>query len=404
MQRTSGDDIAELRADGGAPAARASLWAWRVHNEVNARLALEEAAGGGGDDAFPKRAWPQPDVCPRCVCSRGVRCARAAAGAPDNGSWDEAAVEEFLGRFYGATPGDAQAAASWDPFGLAAAEEAGAERAARKRAKHAHRERPSGGRALDVHDAEAPTLRMHAAPGGLSPLAFILLCAAAPVAVYACCVAVVQRPRAGGKPARSLLARFLPRLVRCVCSCLLRCAGADTCVRLRSAVACGGREDGPAQRQGGVTSSAEGGTAGALRLPASALFPKPHACCGAHSGSAFVPSGCGAAGRRPRTQSKRGAIAAREFVGRRALPCGAASLEAREQSNSVSAYTPAASERHGRLLTRNAFASAGSRARGTSVYLILKRVDTFYASFSALAALHSRLWRFQSCLMCSGQQ
>jgi hypothetical protein len=137
--------------------------------------------------------------------------------------WDEAAVERFLLRFYGAAPGEAAAAASWDPFGLGGASADGgtvgaaavldaapAARAARKPAR--------GGRAADLDDVAATTLelRMHAAPGGLRPLTFVLLCAAAPVGAYAGCVALAagRRPGKAGKPARSLLTRALSRLLR----------------------------------------------------------------------------------------------------------------------------------------------------------------------------------------------
>jgi hypothetical protein len=245
MARTAQPDVSALRAGGGARGPVTALWAWRVHNEVNARLAGEEAAGGGGDAAFPKRPWPQPGTCPSCACTRADGCARTWPGAPGGALWDEAAVEGFLDRYYGPHPSDPPADA-WDPFGLvggsggddrgghaaAGSRGAGEEKAGRQRHAHGHgrngREGKHGdkagkklrGRALDAHDVTAETLRLHGAPGGLRPLTFIALCAAAPVGAYAGCVALAasrQRRGSGGssaKPGRSLLSRGAARVVR----------------------------------------------------------------------------------------------------------------------------------------------------------------------------------------------
>jgi hypothetical protein len=215
MERTAKADIGALAAGGGAPARQASLWAWRVHNEVNARLAGEEASGGGGDAAHPKRPWPQQDACAACACTAPAGCARSYPGAPGGALWDEAAVESFLGRFYGAAPADARADA-WDPFGLPRLQDGGGAAGAHVRSARAEAARRGrGGRALDAHDATGiPLEALAAAPGGLHPLAFIALCAAAPVGAYAGCVALSSPRRGSGKPSRSLLSRLMPRLVR----------------------------------------------------------------------------------------------------------------------------------------------------------------------------------------------
>ena len=47
------------------------VWLWQAHNTVNLRLAAEEAADAGGnlykyDPAFPKAAWPPPELCAAC--------------------------------------------------------------------------------------------------------------------------------------------------------------------------------------------------------------------------------------------------------------------------------------------------------------------------------------------------
>jgi hypothetical protein len=252
MARTAQPDVSSLRAGGGARGPAAALWAWRVHNEVNARLAGEEAAGGGGDAAFPKRPWPQPGSCPSCACTRADGCARTWPGAPGGALWDEAAVEGFLDRYYGPHPSDPPADA-WDPFGLvdgdgregAGGAAAGGARGAGKEAadgrqRHGHAQAHHGGRegkhgdkgdgkrlrgrALDAHDVTAESLRLHGAPGGLRPLTFIALCAAAPVCIYAGCVALASRQRRGGaggagKPGRLLLSRATARMVRLCASC-----------------------------------------------------------------------------------------------------------------------------------------------------------------------------------------
>jgi hypothetical protein len=228
MDRTAAADVAALSAGRGAPARQAALWAWRVHNEVNARLAGEEASNGGGDPAAPKRPWPPQALCADCACAAPAGCERTWPGAPGGGLWDEAAVERFLASYYGPTDGEGDESA--DPFGLSAGPNAGAGGRAKTQRK-SNAQAASGkrsGRALDAQDEETTTLVMHAAPGGLRPLTFIALCAAAPVGAYLAYVISSARAQAGlhpgprtpmrggpgAKTARPLLLRVLRRLVR----------------------------------------------------------------------------------------------------------------------------------------------------------------------------------------------
>jgi hypothetical protein len=44
----------------------AVLWVWDTHNQVNERLAREEAATSTADPAFPKEQWPSVAACPPC--------------------------------------------------------------------------------------------------------------------------------------------------------------------------------------------------------------------------------------------------------------------------------------------------------------------------------------------------
>lgn len=62
----------------------AVLWLWGAHNEVNARLAEEEALDGPrGDPESPKQQWPPVSLCPQC--RKG-----------EQGSWDLSEVYKFL--------------------------------------------------------------------------------------------------------------------------------------------------------------------------------------------------------------------------------------------------------------------------------------------------------------------
>ena len=229
MERTAAADVSALRAGRGAPARQAALWAWRVHNEVNARLAGEEAASGGGDPAAPKRPWPPQALCGDCACAAPAGCERTWPGAPGGGLWDEAAVERFLASYYGPTAGEDDTAG--DPFGLGGPNGSGGRAKTREKKLPAAATAPGkrSGRALDAQDEEATTLVMHAAPGGLRPLTFILLCAAAPVGAYLAYVISSARAQAGMHPgprtplrglpgaklpSRPLLLRVLRRLVR----------------------------------------------------------------------------------------------------------------------------------------------------------------------------------------------
>ena len=208
MERTSGSDVASLAAGRGGTARSAVLWAWRIHNEVNARLAIEDgkAAGNGtgvarGDDAHPKRPWPGPEACPACACASSRGCRNTRPGGPGGQLWDEDAVELFLARFYG-TEEQAAAGGEWDPFGLARVAADGEAATARKNGRQASRRRqrhgdaPRSGRILDQHEPDG-ALSLHAAPGGWSPPMFILMCALAPVALYALYVSATAHLRSG---------------------------------------------------------------------------------------------------------------------------------------------------------------------------------------------------------------
>ncbi|GMH40117.1 hypothetical protein BSKO_08021 [Bryopsis sp. KO-2023] len=68
-----------------------ALWLWRVHNQVNARLAKEEAKDGTGDPDFPKIQWPSKEQCPLC----------AVPGADaSQKNWNSEEVHIFLINFY----------------------------------------------------------------------------------------------------------------------------------------------------------------------------------------------------------------------------------------------------------------------------------------------------------------
>jgi len=95
---TSFDEYID-RADG------ASMWLWKAHNLVNARLATEyrrdgakigNASGvgvavGAHDPKFPKVQFPTKSSCPRCYV-------RAETGGEE--VWDEIRVSEFLQEYY----------------------------------------------------------------------------------------------------------------------------------------------------------------------------------------------------------------------------------------------------------------------------------------------------------------
>eukprot|EP00850_Spirogloea_muscicola_P013071 SM000087S23353 [mRNA] locus=s87:214429:218468:+ [translate_table: standard] len=74
----------------------AVLWVWSAHNEVNERLAKEEAEpdGSQGDPAFPKQQWPPLELCPACQAVKPVDGVHV---------WDKDAVYVFLVTYYGTT-------------------------------------------------------------------------------------------------------------------------------------------------------------------------------------------------------------------------------------------------------------------------------------------------------------
>lgn len=247
LERTGEEDVASLGSGGPASSARqAALWAWRVHNEVNERLAVEEAAGGPGvDAAFPKETWPSHELCAACGCVDPAHCAHTwPHHGPGGGLWDEDEVASFLTRFYGPQPGEAVAErpgshevrSAAEGLGEMAHELAAEEAEARAREAHARtheahaarrsaaeedaaaheedvararaaeaarggartgargadtqrapafsgRAAPGTGRAMDAHDIhKARTL---SAPGGMPVWLFVALCAVTPVALYA---------------------------------------------------------------------------------------------------------------------------------------------------------------------------------------------------------------------------
>jgi thiol oxidase len=193
LARCEQTDTRTLTFGRGGSAAVAQLWAWRVHNEVNARLAVEEGATPA-DPAFPKRPWPSSLVCPECSCAtnEGHFFHAPRNGCPnpsqahDGLDWNEDGVLLYLARVYGPTPAEVRRGArGWDPFGINAVR---------------------GGRLLEQHEPESP-LSLRGAPGGLPPALFIALCALSPVAAYA------AFQRSTGKAPRLLraLARLLKR-------------------------------------------------------------------------------------------------------------------------------------------------------------------------------------------------
>jgi len=65
------------------------LWFWETHNDVNVRLAREEAEREGrtfGTEEAERERWPPSESCPRCW--------------KDDGSWDDGAIYSFLHREY----------------------------------------------------------------------------------------------------------------------------------------------------------------------------------------------------------------------------------------------------------------------------------------------------------------
>lgn len=232
LERTAEADVASLAAGGGSK--EASLWAWRVHNEVNERLAAEEAAhpGPGVDPAFPKEVWPSHELCASCGCPDEAHCLHMWKDhGPGGGLWHEDEVSLFLTSYYGPEPGEA-AGKPWDAFGLqggvpahhqaphhqvrhaaealgelshsltAAEEDERALAAALRSRERGLEERrsqalpkfsgqglPGEGRAtgrdLDKHDITSGGVVLERAPGGLPVWFFVLLCALLPVTVYA---------------------------------------------------------------------------------------------------------------------------------------------------------------------------------------------------------------------------
>jgi len=94
--RISKDDAAGVRTRRDAV-----LWLWRVHNEVNRRLANEEEKYNTGDPQFPKTEWPPQQLCPDCQ--------KAATDPNLPIAWNEDQVVPFILRYYGAAPAHHQA-------------------------------------------------------------------------------------------------------------------------------------------------------------------------------------------------------------------------------------------------------------------------------------------------------
>ncbi|GAX79304.1 hypothetical protein CEUSTIGMA_g6745.t1 [Chlamydomonas eustigma] len=84
----------------------AVLWLWRVHNQVNARLMVEEAGSGGsthGDLKHPKVIFPTASMCPKCYKKHpgNVEEKGVDAGMGNSTDWDEGEILLFLEREYG---------------------------------------------------------------------------------------------------------------------------------------------------------------------------------------------------------------------------------------------------------------------------------------------------------------
>ena len=100
-----GEMVASPAAQTVASGRDGRLWGWRAHNEVNARLATEDAAAGGtADPAHPKTQWPPRSLCPTCAAP-----APGVGGAPQ---WNDGAVDSFLISYYGGPDRTARAAAA----------------------------------------------------------------------------------------------------------------------------------------------------------------------------------------------------------------------------------------------------------------------------------------------------
>jgi hypothetical protein len=253
VERLSHGDVAALAEPKGSTRRLAALWAWRIHNEVNARLAGEEGAAPA-DPQHPKQSWPSDALCPSCACQTASHCEHFLPEGPGGGLWDEDHVSGFLTSFYGPQHGTE---AAWDPFGLgeavpsvetAAVLEARIRTVETAQQAHLHNEHlherqrgiasglhetvghvlrgrqlvdpplprfsgagapgMKGGRAMDAHDSQQPLSAAHHALGGVPTPLFVLLCALAPVAAYAalqaCCGAraastgLVRRGSSGG--------------------------------------------------------------------------------------------------------------------------------------------------------------------------------------------------------------
>ena len=97
-----GEMVASPAAKAVASGRDGRLWGWRAHNEVNARLAAEDAATA--DPAHPKTQWPPRSLCPACAAP-----APGVGGAPQ---WNDSAVDSFLISYYGGPDRTARAAAA----------------------------------------------------------------------------------------------------------------------------------------------------------------------------------------------------------------------------------------------------------------------------------------------------
>jgi len=99
----SEDEAARVRT-----ADEALLWSWRAHNKVNERVAKDEMEGGFEDPLHPKVQWPPPALCPACRLGGGAT--DGGGGVGSGSDWDEGETLKFLKRYYGAGPGEGDAA------------------------------------------------------------------------------------------------------------------------------------------------------------------------------------------------------------------------------------------------------------------------------------------------------
>lgn len=71
-------------------------------------MAKDEMEGGFEDPLHPKVQWPPPALCPACRLGGGAT--DGGGGVGSGSDWDEGETLKFLKRYYGAGPGEGDAA------------------------------------------------------------------------------------------------------------------------------------------------------------------------------------------------------------------------------------------------------------------------------------------------------